>query len=131
MNVFDEFNRLQDAGYIPVLAHPERYDFVSEDINTLVSLIESGVLLQSNIGSISGKYGKQVKKNLKIMLKRNMVHFLGSDSHTTSVYEIYEKCIKKIKKIVKDDELFEKILIENPQHVINDEKIDIWYPKYK
>ncbi|MBO5478084.1 MAG: hypothetical protein J6A15_10110 [Clostridia bacterium] len=131
MNVYDEFNKLQDAGYIPVLAHPERYDFVTENIETLVTLIESGVLLQANIASISGKYGSQAKKNLKKMLKRNMVHFLGTDSHTTSVYEIYEKCMKKIKKLVNDEERFEKILIENPNHVVNDEKIDIWYPKYK
>lgn len=131
MNVYDEFNKLQDAGYIPVLAHPERYDFVSENIETLVTLIESGVLLQANIASISGKYGRQAKKNLKNMLKRNMVHFLGTDSHSTSVYEIYEKCMKKIKKLVNDEERFEKILIENPNHVINDEKIDIWYPKYR
>ena len=44
INVFDEFNRLQDAGYIPILAHPERYDFVTKDVNSLVQLIESGVL---------------------------------------------------------------------------------------
>ncbi len=129
INVYDEFNRLQDAGYIPVLAHPERYDFVTKDINSLVNLIESGVLIQSNIGSVSGKYGKNAKKNIKKMLKLNMVHFLGTDSHNTTVYEIYEKSLKAIKKIVKDDEILNKILIENPNKVLNNEKISIWYPK--
>ncbi|MGN1013587.1 MAG: tyrosine-protein phosphatase [Clostridia bacterium] len=131
MNVYEEFNKLQDEGYIPILAHPERYDFVTKDINNLLPLIESGVLIQSNIGSISGKYGKNAKKNVKKMLKRNMVHFLGTDSHNTTVYDIYEKCIKLIKKTIKNEEIYNKIMIDNPNKVLSDEKIDIWYPKSK
>lgn len=131
MNVYDEFNKLQDEGYIPILAHPERYDFVSKDVNNLIPLIESGVLLQANIGSISGKYGKHAQKNVKKMLKRNMVHFLGTDSHNTSVYNIYEKSMKAIKKIVKDEELLDKILNENPNSVLNNKNISIWYPTSK
>lgn len=131
MNVYDEFNMLQDNGYIPILAHPERYDFVTKNINTLLPLVEAGVLLQSNIGSINGKYGKNAKKNIKKMLKAKMVHFLGTDSHTTSVYEIYDKSMKAISKIVKDEELLNKIINENPNKVLNNEKIDIWYPNSK
>ncbi len=131
MNVYDEFNLLQDNGYIPILAHPERYDFVTKNINSLLTLVEAGVLLQSNIGSISGKYGKDAKNNIKKMLKAKMVHFLGTDSHTTSVYEMYEKSMKKISKVVKDEELLDKIMNENPNKVLNNEKIDIWYPNSK
>lgn len=131
MNVYDEFNALQDAGYVPILAHPERYEFVSENIEQLNQLIESGVLLQSNIASITGKYGRQVKKNLKKMLKYDMVHFLGTDSHTTSVYDNYEKCMKKIRKIVKNEERMNQIMYENPNKVIVNEEIKIWYPKNK
>ncbi len=131
MNVYDEFNELQDAGYIPVLAHPERYDFVTKDVKSLIPLIESGVLIQSNIGSINGKYGKNAQKNIKKMLKMNMVHFFGTDSHNTTVYGMYEKCMKKIGKAVKDKEMLNAILNENPNKVLNNEKISIWYPKEK
>ena len=131
LNAFDEFNALQDAGYTPILAHPERYDFVSKGVECLIPLVESGVLLQSNIGSINGKYGKNAQKNVKKMLKLNMVHFFGSDSHNTSVYKMQEKALKKIKKTIKDEELIEKIFVENPQKVLNNEKISIWYPKSK
>ncbi len=131
LNVYDEFNRLQDAGYVPILAHPERYEFVSEDINTIVKLIEAGVLMQSNIASIGGKYGRHAKKNIKKMLKYNMVHLLGSDSHSTSVYENYNKYIEKIKKVIKDEKIISDILVENPNKVLNNEKIDIIYPNIK
>lgn len=131
MNVYEEFNKLQDKGYVPILAHPERYDFVTKDVTSLIPLIESGVLLQSNIGSITGKYGKNPQKNIKKMLKLNMVHLLGTDSHTKSVYEIYEKAMKKIKKTLKNDEMLNVILKENPNKILNNEEISIWYPKNK
>lgn len=131
MNVYEEFNKLQDQGYVPVLAHPERYDFVTKDVKNLIPLIDAGVLIQANIGSIIGKYGKNPQKNIKKMLKLNMVHLLGSDSHTTSVYEIYNKAMKKIKKTLKNDEMLSVILDENPNKILNNEEISIWYPKTK
>lgn len=129
MNVYDEFNKLQDAGFTPILAHPERYDFVTKNFKSLINLIESGILLQSNIGSITGKYGKDAKKNIEKMLKNNMVHFLATDSHNNTVYDVYDKAIKKIKKVINDDDIYEKIIYENPQKVLSNEEINIWYPK--
>lgn len=130
MNVYDEINLLQDAGYIPILAHPERYEFVQNDINALIGLIEAGVLLQSNIGSVYGKYGKKVQKTIKKMLKRDMVHFLATDSHNTHTYENMELAKKKLKKILKDEEKLDRI-ISNSEKIIKNEKINIWYPKEK
>ena len=129
MNVYEEFNKLQDAGFVPILAHPERYDFVTKNFKSLVNLIESGVLLQSNIGSITGKYGKDAKKNVEKMLKNNMVHFFGTDSHNNTVYDVYDKAIKKIKKAINDEDIYEKIMYENPQRVLEDKEINVWYPK--
>ncbi len=131
MNVYEEFNKLQDEGYVPILAHPERYDFVTRDIKNLIPLIEAGVLLQSNIASITGKYGRNPQRNIKKMLKLNMVHLLGTDSHTTSVYEIYDKAMNKIKRTLKNDEMLNTILNENPDKILNNEEISIWYPKSK
>lgn len=65
------------------------------------------------------------------MLNLNMIHLFGTDSHNTSVYEMQEKPLKKVKKIIKDDELIEKIFVENPQKVLNNEKISIYYPRSK
>lgn len=127
MNAYDEINELQNAGYIPILAHPERYMFVQKDVNSLIPLIEAGVLLQSNVASAYGKYGKKAQKTLKIMLKRRFVHFLATDSHNTHTYEKIELAMKKIKKWNKDEERLNTI-ISNSEKVINNEKIDIWYP---
>ena len=46
------------------------YYFVTKNVKSLIPLIDSGVLLQSNIGSISGKYGKEAKKNINDLLTK-------------------------------------------------------------
>jgi len=129
MNVYEEFNKLQEAGYKPILAHPERYGFVSKNINHLVFLIDSGILMQANIASITGKYGRTAKKNIKKMIKNDMVHFLGTDSHSLSVYKVYKKAIKKIRKLFSDDEKMDLVLNENPKLVLEDKDVNFWYPK--
>ena len=121
---------LLENGKIPILAHPERYPFVQKDVNSLIQLIESGVLMQSNYGSIIGQYGKNAENTVKEMLKHNMVHMLGSDAHRDqTIYLQIEKCMKKIEKIVGEEEL-ENITNLNIQKVLDGEKIEVKNPQY-
>jgi tyrosine-protein phosphatase YwqE len=53
---------LQVAGYIPVLAHPERYLFYHNNFNEYVKLKEPVCLFQLNLLSVVGYYGPQIKK---------------------------------------------------------------------
>ena len=101
--------------------------FVQKDVNSLIPLIEAGVLLQSNVASAYGKYGKKAQKTLKNMLKRGFVHFLATDSHNTHTYEKIDLAMKKIRKWNKDEERL-NVILSNSEKVINNEKIDIWYP---
>ena len=57
MNAKEVVYRLIENGYIPVIAHPERYSYVKEDILYAKELAEMGTLFQSNYGSIIGLYG--------------------------------------------------------------------------
>lgn len=119
------------AGYVPIIAHPERYEFVTKDIKKLLPLIEEGALLQINVASIMGLYGSTVKKNVIKLLKYNMVHLIGTDAHDTSrVYDLYEKGMKKISKIV-DSKRLDTILNENPSSILNNEYVYTWDPKIK
>ena len=72
---------LQSKGYLPVLAHPERYRFLEGDLEWLLELKEMGVLFQVTISSFAGFYGKMPKKIAKALYERNMIDFLGSDLH--------------------------------------------------
>ena len=111
---------LQSLSIQPIIAHPERYKYVQENPDLVEEYIEKGALIQCNYGSIEELYGKAAKKTLKILLKKNNVHFLGSDCHREgSIYLIIPQAIKKIKKIIGEDEFY-KISTINPKKILED-----------
>ena len=123
MNDREVIYRLIENGYIPIVAHPERYPFIQENPNYIFELEEMGTLFQANYGSIIGMYGNKAKKTLKILLKNHLISFFGSDVHRPEqIYNKMAKIIKKLKKIISDEE-FEKISVINPQKVLNNEDI--------
>lgn len=114
---------LVNDGYIPILAHPERYSCYYKDYQFFDNLISLGCLMQANIGSLYGKYGSNSKRMLKGLLKRNMIHFMASDIHSKHS-DIYDKDIQnKLLKIIKNKDVVLDILINNGKKVINN--IDI------
>ena len=119
----DVIENLTCIGIVPILAHPERYQYVQNDITVCERLIDKGVLFQMNYGSIIGVYGKDVKKTAIKLLKNNYIHFLGSDVHRKeSIYTKIESAKKKIIKII-GKEKFDILTIENPNHIINNIEI--------
>ncbi|MFV8370397.1 tyrosine-protein phosphatase [Flavobacterium sp. LB2R40] len=72
---------LQVAGYIPVLAHPERYLFYHNNFNEYTKLIRAGCLFQLNMLSIVGYYGAAITKIAEELLQKGMYTYVGSDVH--------------------------------------------------
>jgi protein-tyrosine phosphatase len=119
---------IKSSGLTPVIAHPERYSYVQENPNFVYNLIKNGVLFQANFASITGYYGKSAKKTLIKLLKANMIHFLGSDSHNNKKYDNINECIKVLEKIISKEKL-EELTTINPRHILDDEQIKIEEPK--
>ena len=117
---------LQNAGYIPVIAHPERYRIVKENPQIVMEWQEAGAIFQSNIGSLSGRYGKEAKKTLELLLKHQFITFLSSDIHhnTDTFYQDIAKTKKILKKIIAADYI-EDLFINNAKKVLKNEKIKI------
>lgn len=80
-NYKEIFFKLQTLGYQPILAHPERYTYWSKDIKKFSEISESGVILQLNMLSLEGHYGKQVRRNAISLIERGLIQFLGTDAH--------------------------------------------------
>ena len=70
-----------DLGYVPVIAHPERYDFVARNPSLLYRWADKGYLMQCNKDSIRGKFGKMIYRISMDMMKDRLVSFVGSDAH--------------------------------------------------
>lgn len=115
--------------YKPIIAHPERYDIVRENPNIAVEWVRKGAMLQSNYGSIIGKYGNKSKQTLIKLLHANAIHFLGTDTHTPKTnYIQMGDIIKKLSKIIEKAKLIE-LTEGNPRKVINNEYIRIEEPE--
>lgn len=70
-------------GFVPIIAHPERYDEVSVEL--CQKLKSFGALLQMNTSSILGNFGSKVKSQAKKLLKNNLIDLVASDAHSMGV----------------------------------------------
>ena len=85
--------------------------------------------MQSNFGSIVGLYGKVAQKTVKQLLKNDMVHMLGSDTHKKgTIYKDMPRILSTLKEFIGEERLIE-LTQSNPEHVLNNEKIYIREPE--
>lgn len=123
-NSLEIINELVSKGYVPVLAHPERYYVFQKNPDSLEVYLQAGVLMQGNLTSLFGKYGHTPKKLLKYYLKKGWITFLGSDTHHEVKYN-EEKLRKKLLKYTKDSNYTEDLLNNNFDKIINNEDIEM------
>lgn len=115
----DLIYQMQLEGYVPIIAHAERYPYVSEDINWLLDFIKMGALIQVNYSSIKSHHD-----TMKELLERNMVHIIATDAHQSKWRSPYiVECKDEIIDIIGEDK-FEKLSNINPNLVIEDKYID-------
>lgn len=115
---------LKIKGITPIIAHPERYDYVEKNPNLVLEWIEEGALLQSNYGSIIGIYGSGPQKTIKKLLKKDLIDFLATDIHypNNKIYLNIDKIRKKIKKTTGEERFIELTNI-NPKKIIENKEI--------
>ena len=92
---------LQVAGYKPVLAHPERYNFYHNNFNEYLKLKKAGCLFQLNLLSAVGYYGESVVKTAQKLLAEGLIDFASSDTHHQKHIDAFEGkvLIKDIKPL--------------------------------
>jgi protein-tyrosine phosphatase len=86
---------LRIKGFRPIFAHPERYTYFHTQFDTYERLIELGCDLQVNMLSLSGYYGKEVKRVGETLFKKGMVSFLGTDMHHQRHMDIFKQLVVK------------------------------------
>ncbi len=74
-------SQLCRTGYIPIIAHPERYRGVRSQLGVAERWKEYGALLQINAGSLLGKYGTEARAMAFELMARGWVDYIGSDYH--------------------------------------------------
>lgn len=104
-------------GYHPVLAHIERYPCLA-DIEKVELLSNMGGYIQVNAGSILGEDGRRLKGYCKTLMKRNLIHFVGSDCHHVNErMPNLGKCYRHILKKM-GNAYAQQIFCRNPREII-------------
>lgn len=85
-------------GYMPIIAHPERYRGIAHDIDVAMRWRENGAYLQVNGGSLLGRYGNEARAAAFELLGRGWVDYLCSDYHARgpTLVSQYEALLEEI-----------------------------------
>ena len=127
----DEYSRIrqgleavQMGGYRPILAHAERCDVLAGNVDYVEELVHMGIYVQVNASSITGKNGRTIKGAVKKMMKRDLVHLVGSDAHEPVKRKpVLIDAVKYVKRHYGWD-YAERIFISNPECIIYNQYIE-------
>ncbi len=122
-SVYEKLSKIIAEGYVPVIAHPERYSFVSEEDDAAMRLKSMGCLLQVNKGSLSGFFGRDAQRIAYRMLDKRIADFVASDAHspfmrTTEMENAFEAVCENF-SMDYADLLFD----ENPRRAIENKTV--------
>lgn len=96
-NYAKTIRKCQALGYDVVIAHPERYHVIQNDIEVARKLKQMGCKLQASADFIAGgRMGKE-KRPAKKMFKAGLYDFIASDAHYPEHYKLLEKACRKFK----------------------------------
>ena len=103
MNMEAILDSIRKKGFEPILAHPERYQYMDKDDYRYWK--ERGVLMQLNLPSLVGAYGPDVQYKAEWLLQKNMYDYCGTDTHSLEQAELFldgiisQKVVKKVRRI--------------------------------
>lgn len=112
--------KLVNSGYIPVLAHVERYDMFHRDFREIKQLQECGVVIQIDAQSPFGGWGKKAKRRSRRLIEHYFADVIASDAHdmlerpplmSACYYYVAEKC---------GEDYAKKIFYDNPLEILSD-----------
>lgn len=80
-DIINGTHRILNAGYIPILAHVERYRKIPGNLEAVFELKENGVIIQIDAQSVIGVFGFFSKKRCKKLLDLHLADVVATDSH--------------------------------------------------
>lgn len=115
---------IQRAGLTPIIAHPERNRDIYADPNLLHGLVSRGALAQLTAGSLTGVFGKEIKKVSLQMIEHNLIHFIASDAHNINARNF--GTLSEGYAVIKEEygTMMQYNLEENAQYLMHNENIN-------
>ena len=114
----NRFFDLHRAGFIPVLAHPERYAPVWKGVDALKPFIEAGAHLLLDVCSLVGKYGRAAQKASERILEEGAYAAACSDAHRPEDVDIVAQAIERLGVLAGEEGVLE-LLWAGPRRILN------------
>lgn len=112
------------CGFVPIVAHIERYDIARKNMDLVDELLNMGALLQLNADSVLGENGFGVKRFCHRLLAEGKVHFVASDAHdVTRRPPLLRRCFLEVHKKY-GKEYAARLFSENAQAVIDNQYVE-------
>ena len=117
-DILSSIKRLKAAGYIPIVAHVERYYSVIPNIKAAKKLHDLGCYFQINAYSVVEESEKAIRERATELLEAGLVDFIGSDAHRT--YHRPPMLIRGVRELYKkyDKEYVDRIVYKNVDELI-------------
>ncbi len=116
-SLYRGIRRLVSAGYLPVLAHMERYGCLRKE-EKLEDLEGSGCLFQMNYGSLQGGYLNRDVRWCRRQVLAGRIHYLGTDMHRMDYRPPEIGGALEWAKGHVNESLFREMTWENPSHIL-------------
>ncbi len=121
--VYSKLGQMRAQGLVPIVAHPERYGFVSDQNDAIDRIKAMGCLVQVNKGSIKGSFGREAYFIAHGILSRQKADFVASDAHSPYMRTPDMADIHEIISEAYSEDYANLLLYENPHLVVNNKKI--------
>ncbi len=116
-------DQLLQMGYVPVLAHAERYRALRFRLKWLAEFVSLGGLVQLNAGSAVGDYGGFEKKQFKKIVQQGLVHVISSDGHNTDTRKpLMSVCIPVLEELT-DPDTIRRLTWDNAYAIVHNERV--------
>lgn len=116
--VMSALDKLSEAGYRLILAHPERYDFARKSPESLIDLYRQEIILQVNKGSLLGEFGRRAFRAADYMLAKGLAGIVASDAHDPVLRSPDLEETARILDLHYGSDASEILLEETPLHIL-------------
>ena len=115
---------LKMAGITPIIAHPERYKPIQDDINIVAEWLAAGCIIQVDAGSPLGYLGSCSQAASEKIIKNGWCQILGSDSHDNNRRNF---CLLKAVELIQSwgEYDVDAMVLKNPKAVIDGSPISV------
>lgn len=118
------------AGYIPLVAHPERYRCIQEDPEQVNLWARMGCRFQVNRGSLLGRFGPVAMDVAWALTDRGFTTAVASDAHSAARRTPWMRDVRELLEQRISPTAAAWLLEENPRRIINNERLPSAEPEW-